>query len=63
MTHHVSDLLVLRLLMKEVGFELNDDRTPPVVPLFETVGFAPGAQIFFRHLEGTHVVPTRNRAR
>ena len=37
MTHHVSDLLILRLLMKEVGFELNDDRTPPVVPLFETV--------------------------
>ena len=37
MTHNVSDLLVLRLLMKEAGFELNDDRTPPVVPLFETV--------------------------
>ncbi len=37
MTHHVSDLLVLRLLMKEVGFEIDDHRTPPVVPLFETV--------------------------
>ena len=37
MTHHVSDLLALRLLMKEVGFELDDCRTPPVVPLFETV--------------------------
>ena len=37
MTHHVSDLLALRLLLKEVGFELDDDRTPPVVPLFETV--------------------------
>lgn len=37
MTHHVSDLLALRLLMKEVGFDLDDYRTPPVVPLFETV--------------------------
>ena len=37
MTHHVSDLLILRLLMKEVGFELGDPRTPQVVPLFETV--------------------------
>ena len=37
MTHHISDLLTLRLLMKEVGFALGDPTCPPVVPLFETV--------------------------
>ena len=52
-----SDLLTLRLLMKEVGFELNDDRTPGGSSLRNRRRFAPGGRSSSRHLERAHVIP------